>query len=124
MKKKTLILSLVVLAFAIFVVIYSKHIHNNNPMVIKQDKPYHELHFVSSGKLAYEISLGDTKGNSDGLHTNVILSNTTKKGTYIVVCPKNSFTNQLVKDKLEYSGMITFRKLGLTDAQLKQLGGR
>ncbi|MGL5068343.1 MAG: hypothetical protein ACRC6T_11095 [Sarcina sp.] len=124
MKKKTLALSLVVLAIAIFVVIYSKHIHSNDPMIIKQVNGEHELYFVSSSKLAYEIEIGDSKGNSDGAATNVSLINKTKRGTYLVTCPQNSFTNKLVKDKLDYSGMVTFRKLGLTSTNLKTLGGR
>ena len=93
-------------------------------MIIKQVNGQHELYFVSSSKLAYEIEVGDSKGNSNGPHTNVSLINKTDKGTYLVTCPQNSFTNKLVKDNLDYSGMVTFRKLGLTDTELKQLGGR
>ncbi|MGL4656312.1 MAG: hypothetical protein ACRCWM_10580 [Sarcina sp.] len=124
MKKKTVLLCLVILAIAIFVVIYSKHIHSNDPMVIKQEKEIHALYYVSNSKLAYAIKLTNDKGEAKEPYTNVTLINPTKDGTYSTVCPQNSFTNELIKDKLNYKGMITLQKLGLSESNIKQLTGQ
>ncbi|MGL5576699.1 MAG: hypothetical protein ACRDCW_14270 [Sarcina sp.] len=124
MKKKTLLLCFIILAIAILIVVYSKHIHSSNPMVIKQEKEIHGLYYVSNSKLAFAIELTNDKGENKEPYTNVTLINPTKDGTYSTVCPQNSFTNELVKDNLNYKGMVTIQKLGLSESNIKQLTGK
>lgn len=124
MKKKTVLLCFVILAIAIFIIFYSKHIHSNDPMVIKQEKEIHALYYVSNSKLAYAIKLTNNKGEDKEPYTNVTLINPTKDGTYSAICPQNSFTNKLVKDNLNYKGMVTIQKLGLSKSNIKQLTGQ